>query len=145
MLQRWNKIRQYLSDDFLGGPKVVKLAWVINLQKGGTLLTFPAPTVNPYAAVPSLHFGWAMIIGGAMVATMRHPALRGLGLATEAVWSLPEGFREILRPHGGDLTLAPTRESGDWTEFVATIPLVPVVAPPAYVLTSSVSVPGPVN
>jgi protein-S-isoprenylcysteine O-methyltransferase Ste14 len=27
----------YLSEDFLGGPKVVKMAWVINLQKGGTI------------------------------------------------------------------------------------------------------------
>jgi hypothetical protein len=36
--------------------------------------------VNPYAAVPSLHFGWAMIIGGAMVVTMRHPLLRAFGL-----------------------------------------------------------------
>ena len=36
--------------------------------------------VNPYAAVPSLHFGWAMIIGGAMVATMRQPVLRAFGL-----------------------------------------------------------------
>jgi hypothetical protein len=37
--------------------------------------------VNPYAAVPSLHFGWAMILGGAMIATMRHPALRAVALA----------------------------------------------------------------
>lgn len=37
--------------------------------------------VNPYAAVPSLHFGWAVIIGGAMVITMRQPLLRALGLA----------------------------------------------------------------
>lgn len=37
--------------------------------------------VNPYAAVPSLHFGWAVIIGGAMVLTMRHPLLRALGFA----------------------------------------------------------------
>ncbi len=36
--------------------------------------------VNPYAAVPSLHFGWAMIIGGLMFVTMRHPLLRGMGL-----------------------------------------------------------------
>ena len=36
--------------------------------------------VNPYAAVPSLHFGWAMIIGGAMFVTMRHPLLRAFGL-----------------------------------------------------------------
>lgn len=31
--------------------------------------------------------------------------------------------REILRAHHGDLTLAPVREGGDWTEFVATVPL----------------------
>ncbi len=36
--------------------------------------------VNPYAAVPSLHFGWAVIIGGAMVMTMRQPLLRIAGL-----------------------------------------------------------------
>lgn len=31
--------------------------------------------------------------------------------------------REILRAHDGDLALAPAREIGDWTEFVATLPL----------------------
>ena len=36
--------------------------------------------VNPYAAVPSLHFGWAMIIGGAWFVTVRNP-LRWLGTA----------------------------------------------------------------
>lgn len=35
--------------------------------------------VNPYAAVPSLHFGWAMIMGGAIVITMRHPLLKAFG------------------------------------------------------------------
>jgi len=40
-----------------------------------------AAFVNPYAAVPSLHFGWAMVIGGAMVVTMRQPILRALGIA----------------------------------------------------------------
>lgn len=37
--------------------------------------------VNPYAAVPSLHYGWAVIIGGAMVVTLRHPLLRAFGFA----------------------------------------------------------------
>jgi hypothetical protein len=37
--------------------------------------------VNPYAAVPSLHFGWAVIIGGAMYLTMGQPLLRAFGLA----------------------------------------------------------------
>jgi protein-S-isoprenylcysteine O-methyltransferase Ste14 len=37
MLDRWLKLRDYLSEDFLGGPKAIKLAWSVNLQKGGTL------------------------------------------------------------------------------------------------------------
>ncbi len=36
--------------------------------------------VNPYAAVPSLHFGWAMILGGAMFLSFRHPAVRAFAL-----------------------------------------------------------------
>lgn len=35
--------------------------------------------MNPYAAVPSLHFGWAMIIGAAWFCTVRNP-LRWLGV-----------------------------------------------------------------
>jgi hypothetical protein len=37
--------------------------------------------VNPYAAVPSLHFGWAMILGGAIVVTWRHPLAIVIGLS----------------------------------------------------------------
>ncbi|MGZ6144137.1 MAG: methyltransferase family protein, partial [Myxococcales bacterium] len=37
LLERWIRIREYLTEDFLGGPKLVKFAWSINLQKGGTL------------------------------------------------------------------------------------------------------------
>ncbi len=36
-LQRWLALRTYLSQDAFGGPRPVKLAWVINFQKGGTL------------------------------------------------------------------------------------------------------------
>lgn len=36
-LQRWIALRTYMSEDFLGGPKVLRLSWVINFQKGGTL------------------------------------------------------------------------------------------------------------
>ena len=32
------KLTVYLSEDFLGGPKYLKLSWVINFQKGGTLV-----------------------------------------------------------------------------------------------------------
>src|SRR5436305_393290 len=37
LLARWFRLRDYLTEDFLGGPKVVKFAWSINLQKGSTL------------------------------------------------------------------------------------------------------------
>ena len=37
MLRRWLALRTYLSQDAFGGPRVLKLNWVINLQKGGTL------------------------------------------------------------------------------------------------------------
>jgi hypothetical protein len=36
--------------------------------------------VNPYAAVPSLHYGWAMIIGGSMFIAVRQPLVRAFGL-----------------------------------------------------------------
>ncbi len=36
-LAKWIRLRSYLSEDFLGGPRVLRLSWVINLQKGGTL------------------------------------------------------------------------------------------------------------
>jgi hypothetical protein len=36
--------------------------------------------VNPYAAVPSLHFGWAVILGGAMLLSFRHPLVRAFAL-----------------------------------------------------------------
>ncbi len=34
------------------------------------------PFVNPYAAVPSLHFGWPVLLAGVMLWTFRHPLLR---------------------------------------------------------------------
>jgi len=37
MLTTISNIQKYLSQDFLGGPRIVKLSWVINFQKGGTL------------------------------------------------------------------------------------------------------------
>jgi protein-S-isoprenylcysteine O-methyltransferase Ste14 len=38
MLKRFIALRDYLTDDFLGGPKLFTLASAINLQKGGTLV-----------------------------------------------------------------------------------------------------------
>lgn len=35
--QMMRRLTNFLSEDFLGGPKVIKLCWVINFQKGGTL------------------------------------------------------------------------------------------------------------
>lgn len=38
LVQKLSAFTRYLSEDLLGGPKLLKFAWVINLQKGGTLL-----------------------------------------------------------------------------------------------------------
>ena len=37
--------------------------------------------VNPYAAVPSLHFGWAVILGGALFFAVRNPFVRAFALS----------------------------------------------------------------
>jgi protein-S-isoprenylcysteine O-methyltransferase Ste14 len=36
VVQALYDLRVYLSEDFLGGPRLLKLAWVINFQKGAT-------------------------------------------------------------------------------------------------------------
>jgi protein-S-isoprenylcysteine O-methyltransferase Ste14 len=36
-VERMTALRTSLSEDFLGGPRVLKLSWVVNAQKGGTL------------------------------------------------------------------------------------------------------------
>ncbi len=37
-LRAWAAINEYLSTEMGGGPRVLKLSWVINFQKGGTFL-----------------------------------------------------------------------------------------------------------
>jgi protein-S-isoprenylcysteine O-methyltransferase Ste14 len=37
-LDRWLRLRDHLAEDLLGGPRWLEYAWVINAQKGGTLL-----------------------------------------------------------------------------------------------------------
>lgn len=37
LVAAWSRITGHLSQDFLGGPRVLKFAWVINVQKGATL------------------------------------------------------------------------------------------------------------
>jgi hypothetical protein len=39
-----------------------------------------APFVNPYAAMPSLHYGWAVLVGGVLFWTTRSVWLRALGV-----------------------------------------------------------------
>ena len=36
--------------------------------------------VNPFAAVPSLHYGWAVLVGGVLFWTTRNVWLRALGV-----------------------------------------------------------------
>ena len=37
LVASWTRVTKLLSQDFLGGPRVLKFAWVINAQKGATL------------------------------------------------------------------------------------------------------------
>jgi protein-S-isoprenylcysteine O-methyltransferase Ste14 len=37
-VRKMSELNHYLSTDLLGGPKFLKLSWVINFQKGGTFL-----------------------------------------------------------------------------------------------------------
>jgi hypothetical protein len=39
-----------------------------------------APFVNPYAAMPSLHYGWAVLVGGVLFWTTRNVWVRGFAL-----------------------------------------------------------------
>jgi PAP2 superfamily len=41
--------------------------------------------VNEYAAMPSLHFGWILLVGIAWVTLVRHPLVRALGAVLPAV------------------------------------------------------------
>jgi PAP2 superfamily len=41
--------------------------------------------VNEYAAMPSLHFGWILLVGIAWVTLSRHPLVRALGAALPAL------------------------------------------------------------
>ena len=43
----------------------------------------PPALTNQYAAIPSLHFGWNLLMGIALVRETRHPLLRALG------WAMP--------------------------------------------------------
>jgi hypothetical protein len=44
--------------------------------------------MNPYAAMPSLHFGWSLLLGFGVCWTARQPAVRVLGVLWPAVMGL---------------------------------------------------------
>ncbi|MGB2693651.1 MAG: phosphatase PAP2 family protein [Dehalococcoidia bacterium] len=44
------------------------------------------PFVNPYAAMPSLHYGWALLVGGVLFWTTKNVWLRGLGI----IWPIAQ-------------------------------------------------------
>lgn len=66
LLRQWLKVVDYLSSNFLGGPKCLKLSYVVNFQKGATLLVClgmmrhsgnKSPTATAYTA---LHGGYGL-------------------------------------------------------------------------------------
>ena len=66
-LARWSGLTRYLSEDFLGGPRPWKLAWVVNAQKGGTGLFLGALMVyyGNFSTVAwiylALHGGYGLV------------------------------------------------------------------------------------
>ncbi|MCC7366606.1 MAG: phosphatase PAP2 family protein [Dehalococcoidia bacterium] len=48
--------------------------------------------VNPFAAVPSLHFGWSLLLGAVIVKVANHHALRVVGVA----WPIAMFFAVVL-------------------------------------------------
>jgi protein-S-isoprenylcysteine O-methyltransferase Ste14 len=42
LVAAWTRISRHLSQDFLGGPRVLKFAWVINVLKGATVFFIAA-------------------------------------------------------------------------------------------------------
>lgn len=64
-------------------PPEASFGFVDTLEKY-TGLSYQAqstqPFVNPYAAMPSLHYGWALLVGGVLFWTTKNVWLRGLAL-----------------------------------------------------------------
>jgi len=60
---RVNRVVQYLSRDAFGGPRVLKLAWVINAQKAGTL-PFIAALMCWYGNASTPAFVYLALHGG---------------------------------------------------------------------------------
>jgi hypothetical protein len=48
--------------------------------------------VNEYAAIPSLHFGWSMLLGLAVFWVAKNPLLRGFGL----IWPIAMWFSVVM-------------------------------------------------
>ena len=53
VIGRMHALISYLTHDFLGGPRVLKFAWVINFQKGGTFIFYALLLAIYHNAVPA--------------------------------------------------------------------------------------------
>ncbi|ORC85766.1 putative C-14 sterol reductase, partial [Trypanosoma theileri] len=66
LLEKWLSFVDYMSADFLGGPRVLKLSHVVNFQKGSTLLVclLMMKQANNYSATATtytaLHGGYGL-------------------------------------------------------------------------------------
>lgn len=57
-LASWLRVRDHLSDDLFGGPRLLKASWVINLQKAGTLPFVLALLADHWAPWAVLAWVW---------------------------------------------------------------------------------------
>lgn len=45
-LASWLRLRDHLSDDLFGGPRLLEASWVINPQKAGALAAIHGPALD---------------------------------------------------------------------------------------------------
>jgi hypothetical protein len=76
---------------------------------------------NPYAAMPSLHFGWSLLVGVGLCWLTRHPAWRAAGLALPALMFLAiigTGNHFFLDAVGGAFAIGLGFVVGCWTRMI---------------------------
>ena len=98
---KWSRYRLYRNSLIISGsigliifllypvapPRLIGMAFVDTVNKYSSVyhVLQPAWLTNQLAAVPSLHFGWNLIIGIVLVREASHIALRLLGVVTPVI------------------------------------------------------------
>ncbi|MGD9932371.1 MAG: phosphatase PAP2 family protein [Dehalococcoidia bacterium] len=71
-------------------PRLANLELIdtVTQRSSAYRLLQPPALVNQYAAMPSLHFGWDLLLGIGLARELRRPVLRGMALTLPAVMAV---------------------------------------------------------